>query len=113
MGQEAGPWAVFAAVTARWLLLDASYKVTIDGLNSRYEAGSFATVELSKIYDPVKNTPEDLRLLKPTGFTSKWADLGKTTIFRISTRNSLTSTTASPVHFPSSNTPRPERDAAE
>ena len=84
-GQEGGPWAVFAAVTARWLdPLDATYEVTIDGLNSRYRAGAFAQVELSKIYNPVKNTPEELRLLKPTGFTSKWADLGKTKVFRIS-----------------------------
>ena len=34
--------------------------------------------------NPVK-TAEELRLLKPTGFTSKWADSGKTETFRIAT----------------------------
>ena len=35
--------------------------------------------------NPVHGTPEDLRLLKPAGFTSTWADLGKTRVFRVST----------------------------
>jgi hypothetical protein len=85
-GKEGGPWAIFAAVTARWLdPLYAGYEVTIDGLNSRCRAGTFSKVELSKVNNPVRGTPEDLRLLKPTGFTSKWADLGKTKVFRVST----------------------------
>jgi hypothetical protein len=33
----------------------------------------------------MKATLEELRLMKPTGFTSKWADLGKTTTYRIAT----------------------------
>ena len=85
-GKEGGPWAIFAAVTARWLdPLYAGYEVTIDGLNSRCRAGTFSKVELSKVTNPVHGTPEDLRLLKPTGFTSTWADLGKTKVFRVST----------------------------
>ena len=57
----------------------------IDGLNSRCRAGRFAEVVLAKILNPVTQQAEELRLQKPTGFTSKWADLGRTETFRVST----------------------------
>jgi hypothetical protein len=85
-GREGGPWAVFAAVAGRTLdPLFARYDVTLDGLSSRYRAGTFAEVALAKILNPVRGTPEELRLMKPTGFTSKWADLGRTKTYRIQT----------------------------
>jgi len=85
-GQHGGPWTVFAAVTAHWLdPLYAPYDVKIDGLNSRCRAGRFAEVVLAKILNPVTQQAEELRLQKPTGFTSKWADLGRTETFRVST----------------------------
>ena len=83
-GAEGGPWQILAAVTATLLEpLYERYDITIDGLNSNARAGNLLTLRLAKIQNPVTGADEALRLLKPTGFTSKWADLGRSQSFQV------------------------------
>jgi hypothetical protein len=83
-GTEGGPWQILAAVTATRLApLYERYDVTIDGLNSSARAGGRLTLRLAKIQNPVTGADDELRLVKPTGFTSKWADLGRSQTFKV------------------------------
>jgi hypothetical protein len=83
-GSEGGPWTIFAAVTSKWLEpLAADFDVNIDGLHSHARAGKFLDLTLSPIVNPVTGHAEELQLRKPTGFTSTWADLGKTERLKI------------------------------
>ncbi|SRR5579875_90429 len=78
-GREGGPWRIFAGVASK--ILDpifARMSVKIDGLKSRARAGKVVDIALEPIRNPVTGKVEELRLVKPTGFTSKWADLGRT-----------------------------------
>ena len=85
-GKEGVPWAIFAAVTSKYLEPQfAKFDVTIAGLRSKVRAGSYIQMELGPIVNPVSGNEEQLQLRKPTGFTSKWADLGKSTKFAIAT----------------------------
>ncbi len=87
MGRSGGgPWAVFASLVSKWFdPVFARYDVRIDGLNSKLKAGNILELQLSKIFNPVTGNPEELKLLKPTGLTSLWIDLGKSTTFKLST----------------------------
>jgi len=85
-GKEGGPWRIFAAVASR--ILDPVFtriNVTIDGLKSRARAGETFAMALEPIRNPVTGAVEELRLVKPTGFTSKWADLGRTRTMKVDT----------------------------
>ncbi len=84
-GREGGPWAILGAVAVKTLdPIFARFSLTLDGLNSKVEIGRILRLELDKIRNPVTGKPEELRLIKPTGFTSKWADLGRTAKFYVS-----------------------------
>ncbi len=77
-GRVGGPWRIFASVASK--ILDpifARMSVKIDGLKSRARAGKVVEIALEPIRNPVTGKVEELRLVKPTGFTSKWADLGR------------------------------------
>ncbi len=83
-GQNGGPWTIFASVTAKRLPTQfARFDVKIDGLKSRAVAGKLLHEELAPITNPVTGAAEELQLRKPTGFTSKWADLGKTATLKV------------------------------
>lgn len=83
-GKRGGPFEIFAAVTAKLLdPIDVPFKVTVDGLRTRIDAAPYLDLEISPIENPVTGKREDLRLQKPTGFTSTWADLGKSVRFQI------------------------------
>ncbi|HUO04323.1 MAG TPA: DUF1326 domain-containing protein [Candidatus Binataceae bacterium] len=83
-GKSGGPWTVFAAVAGKILApIYAPFDVTINGLHSKARAGSVLVSELADITNPVTGEAERLQLRKPTGFTSTWADLGKTVKFKI------------------------------
>jgi hypothetical protein len=87
-GKDGGPWEIFAAITGKVLEpVFAPFEVTIAGLSSRARAGEFLAVELADLTNPVTGAVEHLQLRKPTGFTSLWADLGKTRLFRLLTPN--------------------------
>jgi hypothetical protein len=87
-GKDGGPWEIFAAITGKVLEpVFAPFEVTIAGLSSRARAGEILAVELADLTNPVTGAVEHLQLRKPTGFTSLWADLGKTRLFRLLTPN--------------------------
>ena len=84
--KEGGPWRIFAAVASRILEpLFTRINVKIDGLKSRARAGDVFTMALEPIRNPVTGSVEELRLVKPTGFTSKWADLGRSRTMKVAT----------------------------
>ena len=77
-GRKGGPWRIFAGVASK--ICDPIFtriSVRIDGLKSRARAGAVVDLALEPIRNPVTGKVEELRLVKPTGFTSKWADLGR------------------------------------
>jgi len=85
-GKRGGPFTIFAAVTAKFLdPLYTPFKTEIAGLRSRVLAAPYLHMELSPIENPVTGAHEQLKLQKPTGFTSTWADLGRSAKFAITT----------------------------
>ena len=83
-GKRGGPFAIFASVTAKFLdPVYAPFDVTIDGLRSGAVAAPYLHLKMAPIENPVTGQHEQLRLQKPTGFTSTWADLGKSSKFSI------------------------------
>lgn len=85
-GKEGGPFAIFASVTSVFYEpLYAPFDVAIQGLNSSAKAADLLHLQLAPISNPVTGAAEELHLRKPTGFTSTWADLGKSEKFTIKT----------------------------
>jgi hypothetical protein len=83
-GKLGGPWAIFAAVTAKWLdPLFAPFEVTVADLNSHARAGNYMDIAMAPILNPVTNEVEQLYLDKPTGFTSTRAALGRSVSFGV------------------------------
>ncbi len=62
----------------------APFEVTVDGLSSKVSAPGATEMSLATIKNPVTGAPEDLTLLKPTGFTSKEVQLGASEVYRMS-----------------------------
>jgi hypothetical protein len=84
-GKRGGPFEIFNAVTAKYLdPVFAPFEFRQNGLNSSVKAAPYLDLEISPIHNPVTGAAEELKLQKPTGFTSTWADLGKSVTFRIS-----------------------------
>jgi hypothetical protein len=83
-GKVGGPWAIFAAVTAKWLdPLFAPFEVKVAELDSRARIGNYMEMALAPILNPVTNEVEQLYLDKPTGFTSTRASIGRSLTFRV------------------------------
>jgi hypothetical protein len=83
-GKVGGPWAIFAAVTAKWLdPLFAPFEVRVAELDSRARVGNYMEMSLAPILNPVTNEVEQLYLDKPTGFTSTRASIGHSITFRV------------------------------
>jgi hypothetical protein len=83
-GKVGGPWAIFAAVTAKWLdPLFAPFEVKVAELDSRARVGNYMEMSLAPILNPVTNEVEQLYLDKPTGFTSTRASIGRSLTFRV------------------------------
>ena len=82
-GEHGGPFAIFAAITETVLdPIFASYEASLDGLNSRLSVPGVLEMALTTIKNPVTGNPEEVRLVKPTGFTSKETDMGTSTVYR-------------------------------
>ncbi len=85
-GKLGGPFAIFASVTSTFLpTIYAPFEVAIQGLHSSVRVAEFIDLQLSPIHNPVTGAKEELQLRKPTGFTSTWADLGKSLKFSVKT----------------------------
>ncbi len=75
------PFDIWARVVKTWLpTLYAPVEVKLDGIRSRAKVGrgKIYDLSLSPIKNPVTGDPEDLTLVKGTGFTSKETLLGRT-----------------------------------
>ncbi len=82
-GKDGGPFAIFAAITETVLEpIFAPFEASMDGLESRVSVPGVLEIALTTIKNPVTGEPEELNLVKPTGFTSKSADLGTPTTYR-------------------------------
>lgn len=82
-GDIGGPWAIFSQVTETQLEpIFAAYDVTINGLDSVVSVEGVMELSITSIKNPVTGDPEDLQLVKPTGFTSKMAHLGMSIVNR-------------------------------
>lgn len=80
-----GPFTIFAAVTETLHEpIFALYDVTINGLGSYINIPGVMELGLTTIKNPLTDDPEELQLVKPTGFTSKIAHLGMSTAHRYS-----------------------------
>ena len=81
-GNGAGlPFDILAAVTGSTETVVAPIETKIDGINTeaRIGGGELYELALARIKNPVTGDDEELYLDKPTGFTSRRAELGMTT----------------------------------
>jgi hypothetical protein len=84
-GKSGGPWTIFMAVAShRGDPQYMPFRVDIDGLNSKVQAGDALRMELGPILNPVSGEAEEIYLDKPTGFTSKRLTLGASKVLRVS-----------------------------
>lgn len=82
-GEHGGPFAIFATVTETFLEpLFAPFEASVDGLNTKVSAEGILEIGLSTIKNPVSGEPEEIWLVKPTGFTSKETAMGASTVYR-------------------------------
>ena len=82
-GEAGGPFAIFAAVTETTFdPIFAPFEALINGLDSRVNVPGVLEIGLTTIKNPVTGEPEELRLVKPTGFTSTESELGASTVYR-------------------------------
>ena len=82
-GEAGGMFAIFASLTETVLdPIFAPFEVSINGLDSRVEVPGILELGLTTIKNPVTGEPEEVNLVKPTGFTSKESDLGASTVYR-------------------------------
>ncbi|PKB78775.1 MAG: hypothetical protein BZY88_16690 [SAR202 cluster bacterium Io17-Chloro-G9] len=82
-GKFGGPFEILANITETWLNpIFAPFEVVVDGLNSRVSVPGVLEMGLTPIKNPVTGEPEELTLVKRTGFTSTDTDLGATTVYR-------------------------------
>lgn len=54
----------------------------MNGLESRVRVPGVLEIGLTTIKNPVTGEPEEVKLVKPTGFTSTESDLGASTVCR-------------------------------
>ena len=82
-GNFGGPFEILASVTERELdPIIAPFEIVIEGLSSWVKVPEVLELGLVSIKNPVTGEPEELKLVKKTGFTSTDTDLGSTTVYR-------------------------------
>ena len=82
-GEVGGPFTIFAAVTETAIdPIFVAFEASMDGLDSRLSAEGVLEIGLTTMKTPVTGEPEDVQLIKPTGFTSKKSVLGTSTHYR-------------------------------
>ena len=84
-GEAGGPFAILASITETTLdPIFATFEVSINGLQSHATVPGVLEMALTTVKNPVTGLPEELHLVKPTGFTSTESDLGASTVYRFS-----------------------------
>jgi len=82
-GDIGGPWAIFSRVTETQLEpIFAPYQVTMNGLDSEIKIDGVLELSITSIKNPVTGNPEQLQLVKPTGFSAKMVHLGMSIVNR-------------------------------
>ena len=82
-GEAGGPFAIFAALTETVFdPIFAPFEASMNGLDSRVTVPGILELGLTTMKNPVTGEPEDVRLVKPTGFTSTESELGASTVYR-------------------------------
>ncbi|PKB66583.1 MAG: hypothetical protein BZY81_06715 [SAR202 cluster bacterium Io17-Chloro-G4] len=82
-GNFGGPFEILASVTETELdPIIAPFETVVDGLSSRVSVPQVLELGLVSIKNPVTGEPEELKLVKGTGFTSTDTELGSTTVYR-------------------------------
>lgn len=84
-GKFGGPWGVLAWT---WPKVHGpsrvKYEVSVNGIQSRLKAGDSMTLESTTIKNPVTGAEVHPGMVLPEGLVVKTADLGATTVFRVS-----------------------------
>ena len=82
-GEAGGPFAIFAALTETVFdPIFAPFEASINGLASRVTVPGVLELGLTTIRNPVTGEAEEIKLVKPTGFTSTESELGASTVYR-------------------------------
>jgi len=82
-GEAGGPFAIFAAVTETTSdPIFAPFEASINGLASWVSVPGVLELGLTTIKNPVTGEAEEIKLVKPTGFTSTESELGASTVYR-------------------------------
>ena len=82
-GEHGEPFAIFAAITETVLdPIFASYEASFNGLDSHVNVPGVLELGITSIKNPVTGEPEEIHLVKPTGFTSQTAEMGASTVYR-------------------------------
>ena len=82
-GEAGGPFAIFAALTETVFdPIFAPFEASMNGLDSRVTVPGVLELGLTTMKNPVTGEPEEVRLVKPTGFTSTESELGASTVCR-------------------------------
>ena len=82
MGENGGPFDIFAAVTENFLdPIYAPFEATMEGLATRITVPGVMEMALTTMRHPVTGDPKETQLVKPTGFTSLKTQLGATTVY--------------------------------
>ena len=84
-GQAGGPWKIINTTIGKMHgPLFAPIDATFDGYHSRVKAGTYVTLELAPVKNPVTKVEVHPRALLPEGFVFKDGMLAASTTFRIS-----------------------------
>jgi hypothetical protein len=84
-GDHGGPWGVLAWTwPKRHDTLALAYDVTLDGIHSRATADDVLAFESTLIKNPVSGADVHPGVVLPEGIIVKTADLGQSTVFRVS-----------------------------
>jgi len=82
-GDAGGPFAIFASVTETFLdPIFAPFEASINGLDSHVNVPGVLELGTTSIKNPVTGEPEEIHLVKPTGFTSQKSEMGASTVYR-------------------------------
>ncbi len=82
-GDVGGVFGIFASITETVLdPIYAPFEGSMNGLETQLRVPGVLELGLASIKNPVTGEPEEIQLVKPTGFTSTLSDLGTSTVCR-------------------------------
>ncbi len=83
-GQAGGPWKIIGTTIAKVNGPEyAPFQVSVDDYSSSVKAGSYITLQMQPVRNPVTNAEVHPRAVLPEGFIFKEGQLGASSTFRI------------------------------